>query len=242
MVFAYIFVFIISILLFVTGYIIVLEIKKKLRGDPDYKDYKDYNNDKKKLRSNGLQKPLGWQNKSDFLFPKSLVESWGVKAGGEDDEEARTLNLSVDIESFYKSKIIPDTLGEFKSAVIPFSESDQEVFKDIQAQIKNRNANVFMKVRLLDLVKPLGKRSQISSIKSSLEGILVDFVVCDRASGKVLFTVQNIVRDLNEEEKRIQKMISKVLDNAGITNITLDESTRENEYYLEREISKLEFN
>ncbi len=223
MVFAYIFVLIISILLFVTGYVIVLEIKKK-------------------IKSNYSQKPLRERNKnkSDFLFPKELVENWNGKDS--DDEEARTLNLSVDIESFYKSKTIPDTLGEFKSAVILFSESDQEVFKDIQAQIKNRNANVFMKVRLLDLVRPLGKRSQISSIKSSLEGILVDFVVCDRSSGKVLFTVQNIVRDLTEEEKRIQKMISKVLDNAGITNIMLDESTRENEYFLEREIAKLDFN
>ncbi len=219
MIFAYIFVFIISTLLFVTGYIIVLEIKKKFKADK-----KSENSDHTSNTSNTRD--------TNFLLPKTF----------EENDEARTLNLSVDIESFYKNKIIPDTLGEFKPSVIPFSESDQEVFKDIQAQIKNRNANVFMKVRLLDLVKPLGKRSQISGIKSSLEGIVVDFVICDRESGKVLFTVQNIGGEYSEEEKRIQKMITKVLDNAGITNIAFDEFARENEYFLEREIAKLDFN
>lgn len=208
-------------MLFVTGYVIVLEIKRKIKGEPQ-----KVNRESDKYQSD--------KQKQNFNKTFSIDD--------DSDPEARTLNLSVDIESFYKSRIIPESLGEFKSAVIPFSQKDQEVFKDIQAQIKNRNANIFMKVRLLDLVKPLGKRSQISSIKSSLEGILVDFVVCDRSSGKVLFTVQNIVNDLTQEEMRIQQMISKVLDNAGITNIMLDDASRENEYFLEKEISKLEFN
>lgn len=127
-------------------------------------------------------------------------------------------------------------IGEFKSNVLLLSDNELNIYKEIKNLLKNKNIHVFIKVRILDLVKPIGNKDVREILNKELNNLLVDFVATDKDTGKILFVVQVINEDLEKEHKLIVK---EILNNAEINRIELNNSNYNDKYYLEKELSKL---
>jgi len=110
-------------------------------------------------------------------------------------------------------------LGEFKSRIILLSNKELEAYELLRGMVKNRNLLLLSKIRLLDLVQPLGDREARSDSFDLLNNVLVDLVICDKTSGKIILAVELLD---SKAEKSTVKLLSEVLAKANIPLIEFD--------------------
>lgn len=126
--------------------------------------------------------------------------------------------------------------SEFKSRVLILTKRELEIYDALKTILKNKNLIIMPKIRLIDIVLPLGDSNEDIELNDLLTDLVVDITITDRKSGKILLTLE--ITDTKEEKRRAE-LLMKILKNADIPLILMNSKDKEDPNKLRSSIESL---
>lgn len=131
---------------------------------------------------------------------------------------------------FLKKEKTPDkekTPYQYKKKIYFFSKNELNFYRELDQKATELNLILFSKVRLADIVEPIGKGSNWQSQFNRIRSKHVDFILCDLPSIKPVLVIELDDNSHNKPDRQERDtFVDRVLEQAGIPIIHTKDSSK----------------